>query len=132
MLTKESKPEEIRSEWIKSLRSGEYSQTTRFLHDKIGFCCLGVLCDLAVKAGIISPPTEERCFPEGIDDNSLCFSYDGDRNNLPESVQNWAGLSNNVGGHEEDSSCLARQNDNGSTFTEIADFIESNPKGLFI
>lgn len=37
--------------WIKALRSGEYKQTTQSLRDSKGFCCLGVLCDLARKDG---------------------------------------------------------------------------------
>ena len=28
--------------WIEALRSGEYNQTSGTLHDKNGFCCLGV------------------------------------------------------------------------------------------
>ena len=37
--------------WIKALRSGKYAQTTKKLRDNQGFCCLGVLCDLASKDG---------------------------------------------------------------------------------
>jgi len=55
-LTKDSTPEEVRAAWVEALRSGEYQQGQDALHKVTGngslFCCLGVLCDLAVKAGI--------------------------------------------------------------------------------
>ena len=42
--------------WLKALRSNEYVQTTGFLHrttttpfSKIGWCCLGVACDVYQK-----------------------------------------------------------------------------------
>ncbi len=41
----------IKKIWLKALRSGEYEQTTTRLcrprSDGVGFCCLGVLCDLS-------------------------------------------------------------------------------------
>lgn len=52
---------EVIEQWIKALRSGKYKQTTGLLKEslnkhkkdagKVGFCCLGVLCDLAAKDG---------------------------------------------------------------------------------
>lgn len=35
---------EIKSKWLKALRSGRYKQTQTMLKDDIGYCCLGVLC----------------------------------------------------------------------------------------
>lgn len=32
--------------WVDALRSGEYKQTTGRLRGDVGFCCLGVACDL--------------------------------------------------------------------------------------
>lgn len=40
-----------RKAWVKALRSGKYQQGKGALRDGEGFCCLGVLADLAVKAG---------------------------------------------------------------------------------
>lgn len=40
---------QIKEQWISALRSGEYEQTKEVLHDRNGFCCLGVLCDLYLK-----------------------------------------------------------------------------------
>lgn len=43
---------EIKQQWVKALRSGKYEQTKGTLRDEVGFCCLGVLCDLHAKAGL--------------------------------------------------------------------------------
>lgn len=34
--------DEARKLWMDALLSGTYSQTTETLHDKTGWCCLGV------------------------------------------------------------------------------------------
>lgn len=49
---------EIKWQWIRALRSDDYAQgkgaLTRCTPDGRRFhCCLGVLCDLAVKAGVV-------------------------------------------------------------------------------
>lgn len=37
-------------EWVKNLNSGKYKQGTHLLRDKRdNFCCLGVLCDIAIQ-----------------------------------------------------------------------------------
>lgn len=35
--------------WVKALRSGKYKQTQKKLKDETGYCCLGVLCEVAGK-----------------------------------------------------------------------------------
>ena len=45
MITKE----EARQRWIEALESGKYPQTKDHLHDDMGYCCLGVACDLFAK-----------------------------------------------------------------------------------
>jgi hypothetical protein len=78
-------------EWITALRSGEYKQTqgvlnrvesTAFETPQVGFCCLGVLCDLAVKAGVI----------DSGEVHSGVTYYDNERGTLPLAVQEWAGV----------------------------------------
>lgn len=50
---------DVLEKWIAALRSGDYKQGTGYLALKEGddtkYCCLGVLCELAVKEGIIPP-----------------------------------------------------------------------------
>ena len=35
------------NEWVPALRSGNYKQTRERLRDENGYCCLGVVCDIA-------------------------------------------------------------------------------------
>jgi hypothetical protein len=42
----------VMKKWVKALRSGEYKQTKGDLQDSKGYCCLGVLCDIAQKEGV--------------------------------------------------------------------------------
>lgn len=38
---------DVRIQWQRALLSGQYHQGQHFLRSARGFCCLGVLCDLA-------------------------------------------------------------------------------------
>lgn len=44
---------EVKAEWLAALRSGAYKQAQARLFDPEtgGYCCLGVLCDIAEKRG---------------------------------------------------------------------------------
>ncbi len=113
--------DEVRAKWLTALRSGEYKQGKRVLRQNDKLCCLGVLCDLAVKEGIIPLPT----ILSDEDDNEYdLYYYDNEPTHLPYKVMRWAGISSNdprVGGIE-----LTRLNDLlGLPFTEIANRIEA-------
>lgn len=114
--------------WAKALRSKEYPQTRGVLQRTveirgapIGFCCLGVACDLYIKAGNKLLTEEE--------DGRICF--ESGTGQLPTRVMEWLGLTSHTGMDANDLS-LAYKNDNGATFDEIADIIESEPEGLFV
>ena len=116
--------------WVDALRSGEYTQTKTHLQDSKGYCCLGVACDLAVKAGIISP---------GISvpgDDKVVYADKGNKG-VPEvyvltnKVRDWLGL-DTVNGAWNDIDTLSAMNDQGYTFEQIADQIEAEPEGLFV
>lgn len=82
---------EVIEKWVEALESGEYAQGRKVLAklDESGnttFCCLGVLCDLANKAGVIPDPITAGDMCTGI----LHYGYD--YLELPESVQQWAGF----------------------------------------
>lgn len=97
-------PLEIKEKWIDALRSGEYSQTSRSLRDKNGYCCLGVLARVC-----------------GYSENELRgkeFLYSKNFPNVPEILQ---GLYSKTYVFE-----LSNMNDTGYSFTEIADWIEQN------
>lgn len=72
---------EIKARWIADLRSGEFEQGRGYLNADGKLCCLGVLCEQAVRAGII-----ESSEGYGI------IRYDGKEDTLPETVREWAGL----------------------------------------
>lgn len=122
---------EIKEQWIKALRSGEYKQGIGQLHyrTKNGssqFCCLGVLCDLAKQAGIVQE------FGSSEDTTGVSVSYEigaapsGWRKTtyLPQAVVTWAGLP--CKNPEVGAVSLAGRNDDGETFEEIANAIERN------
>lgn len=130
--------QEVKAEWTKALRSGDYSQTTGRLRratgdGKGGFCCLGVLCDLAVKAGVT---TLREVVPFEDDDDLVFYHYGSNEETavLPPEVRDWAGLSGENpyldGGPQPDEDeyvrhdTLASTNDGGATFSEIADIID--------
>ena len=116
----------IKQRWLDALRSGEYKQTMENLQDSNGFCCLGVLCDLHA---------QER----GMNWVRRTDGYElyGETQTLPLSVQEWAGLDNDIGGmvdfdYERDgvmyvkSESLPEINDTwNKNFNEIADLIET-------
>lgn len=128
----------VRRRWINALRSGEFKQTHGILrgpifdkitHDQkynrkgeplVGHCCLGVLCELAVKAGVIK-------------------DFEGETLVEYPQVIAWVGLKDEdqggVGSFDENN--LAALNDGAGltkkhSFKQIAKIIESDPEGLFV
>ena len=109
--------------WVAALRSGEYKQGKGALRPtKNSYCCLGVACELYRQA-------------EGgtWQNDDAGFTFQNNTKVLPPCVSVWLGLTfpggSYLGGVYYDS--LTAQNDGGSTFSEIADVIESEPAGLF-
>lgn len=86
---------EVINKWVEALRSGDYTQVEGKLAKERedgtkGFCCLGVLCEVAVKEGVIEAPAKAT---DGFGDETNWFQYDGEADELPTSVMDWAGLS---------------------------------------
>lgn len=127
---------EIKALWLEKLRDPETKQTRGALNRvepadvedpaPPGLCCLGVLCELAVGAGVIERADEPTDGMVGYRTRvgsevrtEWCL--------LPVAVQKWAGLSNSaprviVPGQGVLS--LTMLNDKGRIFAEIADMIE--------
>lgn len=127
---------EIRARWTAALRSGDYQQGHSDLRKGDEFCCLGVLCDLAVKAGLPVTVTE----PPAVIEIPGPWEYDGAEDYLPESVWRWAGLSSynpvvraegieGIAGPSQESLALLND-DYGWDFAQIADAIDggASPK----
>lgn len=113
--------QDIKDQWISALWSGEYPQTTGWLNvvtpagegddaKPAGYCCLGVLCELAVEAGIAEKRTkrayvyynEEPAGPEvavyappGAFEKAAApgLAEGSETSVLPPFIRDWAGLS---------------------------------------
>ena len=121
----ENPKREVIEKWVAALESGEYEQATGVLRRfedfdgrKAGFCCLGVLCDLAVKEGVITETIlPERSYAE--------YGEHFDDVELPDAVVSWAGLSSTcpwIGGRS-----LVSMNDvDRRSFAEIAEHIRAS------
>lgn len=102
------------TKWVAALRSGDYQQ-----HKGGDLCRDGEYCCLGVAGKLI-----------GLSDDMLTGKYTGDfQRGAYEIVQDTFGLSTSLG-HFAGTN-LAYLNDTTKSFTEIADIIESRPKGLF-
>ena len=106
--------QQVKTQWLGALRSGEYDQTRGRLRDYTGFCCLGVLCDLYLK----ETNNEWEHYP--LENAYRLFD---ESCTLPLEVMAWAGLpeTNPIIPCKSDLACI---NDDGSSFAEIADMIE--------
>lgn len=116
----------VKRKWLRALRSGQYRKTTKMLCRKptknqpdYGFCCLGVLVDLAVLDGFAVEweDSEGLGDPRGMIARTAHTWAGG---SLPDPVYAWAGLDEDVAG------LLAGQNDHGKSHLQIADWIEEN------
>lgn len=117
----------VKAKWVQALRSGQYEQGDGWLHYEADgvhkFCCLGVLCELAVEEGVIPPGDPNAGQPKNSVGNYIWDYDDGNDCYLPPGVAAWADIDNTgrIDGYD-----LADMNDGGSTFTEIADVIEAH------
>lgn len=115
----------VKEMWIEALESGEYKQGMGCLNSGDKFCCLGVLCELAYKEGVV-----QKHAVEGYEETF----YDNADDVLPFSVKEWAGLSEtNPEVEIEDESgdlmneTLIELNDSHElTFKQIAEIIKHN------
>lgn len=102
---------EIKADWCKALKSGEFDQATEVLQDDSGaYCCLGVL-------------TRLYCRAKKVPFSKVAGDIPGDNDVLNEKVMKWAGLKENnpvVDGRE-----LSEWNDKSNmSFKEIAALIQ--------
>ena len=121
--------DELIERWCRALESGEYDQSSGRLKNKNGYCCLGVLCEVAgIKPEIYQSETP------GL------FSYEGEAYGLPRSVMQTIGINTKFGRftgvHPETKTeeviDLTILNDYGTDFSAIAALIRSRPTGLFV
>lgn len=114
--------EHVKDLWLHALRDGEYVQGSGMLKTQENtYCCLGVLCDLYHKTT-----------GKGLWDNYTNMGFDTivfeeHEFNLPDSVVEWAGLSELDPFIEGEKLSIHNDGDistESKTFPEIADLIE--------
>lgn len=107
---------DVKRLWTNALLSGDYKQAQHHLRKSgVGYCCLGVLCDIA--------PEELGSWEK---EHGLAISWISNvgrkisnRDFPPQSILDWAGIS------FEQANALASLNDEeGADFPTIATFIE--------
>lgn len=116
--------QDIREEWTRRLRSGEYEQGQALLcrvhHDgSKRYCCWGVLCDMAVEDGVITAE---------LVDMTVIYGPARSRHMPPFQVLAWAGVPYVGNGYAVPAGSfdqLAELNDQGIPFSEIADRIDA-------
>ena len=119
--------QEIGKRWIAALESGEYMKGKGRLCAERStghtvFCCLGVLCELALKDGV-----------DLVKEWSLAgATYDGEGSFLPGSVVDWAGMHSSNGefcdSDEEDT--LVGLNDDSDAFEPVIEIIRNHLEEL--
>jgi len=115
---------EIKNLWVKALLSGKYTQTKHKLSNKKSFCCLGGLCELAIKKGV-------EVNKDFFHSEDKLIAYDGNLNYLPDSVRIWAGMNSEKGEFgPEDTENLGYRNDSGSDFEKIASLINKHWRSM--
>lgn len=110
--------ETIKTLWTTALRSGKYLQGRGYLktveHGETRLCCLGVLCELAIEAGVTIKVDTERLGEVKI------TTFNGEELMPPKEVMEWAGLA------ESDAQHYVEMNDDeGQPFAETAAYIET-------
>jgi hypothetical protein len=116
-------PVQVFRKWLKELRSGKYDQAqgclreveTDYDYDRdveletrvVGFCCLGVLQDIAVK--------------DGGDKWDSCYGPSSGDGEPDQKIRNYLGLNDEIVAH-----LIEMNDDEGADFNEIADEIEFN------
>jgi hypothetical protein len=95
---------EVKKAWVEALRSDEFPQGSGRLEQDGCYCCLGVLEMLAYRGGVIPRFTGTRAY-------------------LSPDVVGWAGLEDTNPYVGKD--CLGWLNDNGSSFADLANRIET-------
>lgn len=115
---------EVYELWLEALRSGKYKQVGGALKDrlatgKMGFCCLGVLCDLAAKDGGDKWETSES--------GGNTIYYKDESGQLPNVMRKFLKITKN-----QQAKLVDMNDSEGKKFNDIADYIEKEimPKAL--
>lgn len=110
---------ELKDRWTTKLRSGDYQQGKGALRRRGKgrdlFCCLGVLCEIAVEDGQVHLLEQ----PEVVGGN---YIYNEDAGVLPMGLEAWSGITS----PDQRQELMDMNDEKGKTFLEIADWIDEN------
>lgn len=92
---------EVKTQWIEALESGEYKQCKGYLtvvasDGSESHCCLGVLTELAVKAGVIKRSSGQGPVDRGIRPVGYGDSMYPEKSVTPAAVMEWADLEESI------------------------------------
>lgn len=126
----------IQTKWLEALESGEWKQTSSYLQNGHGHCCLGVLCKLAELPFHERNENTDYLYSQGYG-----FEFQGSKSNgyLPHGFAETVGLrdergsfAKTVGLNSRYVASLAGCNDDaGMTFPQIAAYIRHDPHNVF-
>lgn len=110
----------LKSAWVANLRSGKFDQTQEALHDNMGYCCLGVLLETAIDAGLPvvknEPREDEENIRYGVENDSWGPTNDAE---LDDPLRELLGLDSQI-----QKNLIRMNDDEHKDFITIADYIE--------
>lgn len=135
--------ESIKAQWVAALRSGKYRQgkgTLRKVDDyaitgtDFSYCCLGVLCEIAVEHGIVTREVDSTGRTRYVGTQYVGEKAAGGSTDfLPHPVRQWANIPSDNGGEVQIStpsgllahvSLISLNDDRDYDFLDIANLIE--------
>jgi|GEM_PF-1248954 len=123
----------VKTQFLNALRSGDYEQGRLKLRTYDNrFCCLGVLTDLAVKAGVVRWVESE--YGWGIVEDLPNGTSHVNTTDLSDKVMRWAGLevetcrSGNIftGTNYQEDNLMHFNDEKNLSFEQIAEIVEEN------
>lgn len=117
---------EIKALWIEALESGQYQQGRGMLRNEKGeYCCLGVLCELAVQEGVIDTSREYAS-----QNGNSYTEYDGSWHTISDKVREWSGFGWNAeGGYAipgDVNHVISMNDEEDASFDDIAEWLRRN------
>jgi hypothetical protein len=115
----------LAQKWILALESGDYTQTKEILCDGVGFCCLGVACEVGEPKKIIEDGLVSYEFRGDLEGGELPLTYVGE-----------LGLNNGCGRPNDnfidvESSLVYLNDEEGLSFKQIAKRLRATPEAYF-
>lgn len=116
-----------RKDFVAALRSGKYQQTIGALKDNLGYCCLGVACEVS---GCVATPRQTETGKYSYNTFTGILPDDISAGVLTRHAQEYFGFATSTG-HYGLANLMKHNDQDHWSFDQIADLIESEPEGMF-